>query len=32
MIASKIELYDGVIDEHEWNFFLRGGSGAAEVP
>ena len=32
MIASKIEIYDGTINDHEWNYYLRGGSCAAEVP
>jgi hypothetical protein len=27
MIASKIMLYDGLINELEWNFYLRGGLG-----
>lgn len=30
MIASKIQLYDQVINAIEWNYFLRGGLGAAE--
>ena len=29
MMASKIQLYDQSINDDEWNFFLRGGSGAA---
>jgi hypothetical protein len=32
MIASKIQIYDGAINDLEWNFYLRGGSGSAEVP
>ena len=32
MIASKIKIYDHEINDTEWNFFLRGGSGAAELP
>lgn len=32
MIASKIGLYEGAINAHEWNFYLRGGTGTAEVP
>lgn len=32
MIASKIQIYDKQIIDTEWNFFLRGGSGAAELP
>lgn len=29
MMASKIQLNDGDINNDEWNFYLRGGSGAA---
>lgn len=32
MIASKIQIYDGSINDLEWNFYLRGGTGTAEVP
>ena len=32
MIASKIQLYDSLISVLDWNFFLRGGSGSAELP
>lgn len=32
MMASKIQLYDNEIDAAEWNFYLRGGSGAGELP
>jgi hypothetical protein len=32
MIASKILLYDQLINDIEWNFFLRGGQGTAELP
>lgn len=32
MIASKIMLYDGLINELEWNFYLRGGLGVTEMP
>jgi hypothetical protein len=32
MIASKIQIYDGVINDIEWNYFLRGGTGTAEIP
>lgn len=32
MIASKIQLYDSAINLLEWNFYLRGGPAAAEVP
>lgn len=32
MIASKIQIYDGAINDLEWNFFLRGGTMACELP
>lgn len=32
MISSKILLYDQLINDLEWNFFLRGGLGTAEFP
>lgn len=32
MIASKIQLYDRSINDIEWNFYLRGGTGTAETP
>jgi hypothetical protein len=32
MIASKILLYDGLINELEWNFYLRGGLGTIDMP
>lgn len=32
MIASKIMLYDSLINDAEWNFYLRGGQGATEMP
>ena len=32
MIASKILIYDQLINDIEWNFFLRGGQGTAELP
>jgi dynein heavy chain, axonemal len=32
MIATKIQIYEGEINDLEWNFFLRGGSGAVELP
>lgn len=32
MIACKILIYDQLINDLEWNFYLRGGSGSAEVP
>ena len=28
MMASKIQIYDNNINDAEWNFFLRSGSGA----
>ena len=28
MIATKIQLYDKVINDLEWNFYLRGSNTA----
>jgi dynein heavy chain len=32
MISSKILIYDGLINDVEWNFYLRGGLGTIEMP
>ena len=32
MIASKVQLYDDVINPLQWNYYLRGGLGSSEVP
>jgi dynein heavy chain len=32
MIASKIQIYNGAINDLEWNYYLRGGSRSGEVP
>jgi len=32
MISSKILIYDGLINDLEWNFYLRGGLGTIEMP
>lgn len=32
MISSKILIYDGLINDAEWNFYLRGGLGTIQMP
>lgn len=32
MIATKIQIYDKAINDLQWNFYLRGGTGSGEVP
>lgn len=32
MIATRIQLYDKKINSAEWEYFLRGGTGEAQIP